>query len=71
MTIKNGRVETPDTIIDENGVRRKIPRMPNIAPVTPPTPDQWKYMTPEQRRQLRILLRNQKLRGVPVPAPTP
>ncbi|HTK37058.1 MAG TPA: serine/threonine-protein kinase [Pyrinomonadaceae bacterium] len=69
MTVRNGRVETPGGYLDENGVWRRVPN-PKIQPVTPPTADQWRYMTPEQRRKLRILLRRQNMRP-PVPDETP
>lgn len=69
MTVRNGRVETSGGYLDENGVWRRIPN-PKIPPITPPTADQWRYMTPEQRRKLRILLRRQNMRP-PVPDNTP
>lgn len=59
MKIKNGRIETPDAIIDENGVRRR--NMPNPpAPNFPSlTREQLRQMTPEQRRRIRqIYLRS-------------
>jgi hypothetical protein len=65
--IKNGRVETPDVIIDENGVRRKTP----IPPIKPPTAEQWRYMTPEDREKLRMLLKKQMLLQHPIPKATP
>ena len=69
MTVRNGRIETPGGYMDENGVWRRIPN-PKIPPITPPTAEQWRYMTPEQRRKLRILLRRQNMRP-PVPDETP
>jgi len=70
MTVRNGRVETPDAFVDENGVWRKRPVAPKAPHITPPTAEQWRYMTPEQRRKLRILLRRQNMRP-PVPDETP
>lgn len=61
--IRNGVVETPDRIIDENGVH---PRPRNAVPPIPP-PD-LRNLTPEQRRRvMRALRRN----GVTVPRPNP
>ena len=68
MTVRNGRVETPGGYLDENGVWRKFPVAPKTPRVTPPTVEQWRFMTPEQRRKLRILLRKQNMRP-PVPDP--
>jgi len=69
MTVRNGRVETPGGYLDENGVWRRI-QNPKIPPIMPPTADQWRYMTPEQRRKLRLLLKRQNMRP-PVPDETP
>jgi serine/threonine protein kinase len=67
MRIRNGVIETPNTYIDENGIRRKIP-----TPVIPKFPDfsgeQLRTMTPEQREKLRILMENQRRNTTP---PTP
>jgi serine/threonine protein kinase len=61
MRIRNGRVETPDSIIDENGIRPRNPKIPQV-PGFPPglTREQIRQMTPEQRRRIRkIYIRNQ------------
>ena len=70
MTVRNGRVETPGGYLDENGVWRKFPVAPKVPHITPPTAEQWRYMTPEQRRKLRILLRRQNM-SPPVPDESP
>lgn len=62
-TIRNGRVETPNSVIDPNGIR---PR-PGVNVPTIPPPD-LRHLTPEQRRRvMRALRRN----GVVVTRPTP
>lgn len=65
MKIRNGVVETPDVYIDENGIRRKVPKvaLPNIRniPEVPLTPDQLRMMTPAQRRRLQQLLERRQL----------
>ncbi|MBC7900633.1 MAG: serine/threonine protein kinase [Saprospiraceae bacterium] len=53
MKITNGRVETPDTIIDENGIR---PQVPNAMP--PVMPPNLRNLTPAQRRRLRMRQQN-------------
>jgi hypothetical protein len=61
--ITDGRIETPNRVIDENGI---TPRTPGAQPPIPP-PD-LRHLTPEQRRRvLRRLRRN----GVIVARPTP
>jgi len=67
VKIRNGVVETPDTYIDENGIRRKIPGM--RIPQPPIDPQTLKYLTPEQREKLKMLNRR-NMRFV-VPRPTP
>jgi serine/threonine protein kinase len=65
VKIHNGRVETPNVIVDENGVVRRIP--PNTgAPLW--NRRQLNQMTPAQRRQMRIYLRNH---NQPYPSPPP
>lgn len=57
MKVKDGRVETPDTIIDENGV---MPRTPRVPPPTGFGPGRYpdpKSLTPAQRRRLYELRR--------------
>jgi serine/threonine protein kinase len=63
VKIRNGRVETPNVIVDENGVVQRIPPNPAL-----PTwnRQQLRNMTPEQRRRMRIYLRNHNQ-----PYPTP
>ena len=55
--INNGRVETPNSIIDENRVRPKGPLPPNL-----------RGLTLEQRRQMRIRRQNNQL-NFPRPRP--
>jgi serine/threonine protein kinase len=72
MTIRDGVIETPDTIIDENGVRRKFPMRPKAVPIKPLTPEQMQYLSPEQQQKLEKLIRDQELRRQQIPArPTP
>ncbi|MEP7076836.1 MAG: hypothetical protein ABI878_13600, partial [Acidobacteriota bacterium] len=60
MRIRSGRVETPDTIIDENGIRRKNGNRPPTPNFPTLTREQMQQMTPQQRRRIRqIYLRNQ------------
>lgn len=57
MKVKDGRVETPDTIIDENGV---MPRAPKVPPPTGFEPGRYpdpSRLTPAQRRRLQELRR--------------
>ncbi len=57
MKIKNGRVETPDSIIDENGITPKTPRVPNIEAPHPVLPPNFNNLTPEQRRRRQMMRR--------------
>lgn len=68
--IKDGRIETPDSVIDENGVHPKFPQRPinpNVRPYI--SPEDMKKLTPEQRRKLRIMM--QRLPRPPADAPAP
>ena len=67
VRIHNGVVETPDTFIDENGVRRKIPGV--VLPQPPMLPPNSQYLTPEQREKLKML--NRRHFRIVVPSPTP
>jgi predicted Ser/Thr protein kinase len=58
MKIRNGKVETPTSIIDEKGV---TPRVPNAEPPYPMMPPNFKSLTPEQRRKLQIMRRRNQL----------
>jgi serine/threonine protein kinase len=80
MKIRNGVVETPDVYIDENGIRRKVPKvgLPNIRniPEVPLTPEQLRMMTPAQRRRLQraleqrqLMLERQRIQPPAVPSP--
>lgn len=66
--IVNGRIETPDGVIDENGVMRRTPPVPGVEPParSMPMPD-LRHLTPEQRRRVLRTLR----RNVVLPRPTP
>lgn len=55
------RIETKDIIIDEKGIRPRVP----VAPMVPPS---FRNLTPAQRRRLRIIRQNQL---PPDPAPSP
>ncbi|NOT48843.1 MAG: serine/threonine protein kinase [Acidobacteria bacterium] len=54
MKIKNGRIETPDSFIDENGVTPKTPSIPPTRPVRMPD---MRNLTPAQRRKMQELRR--------------
>ena len=54
MKITEDKIETPDTIIDENGVRRKLRVNPKINPVHP-IPPGTTYLTPEQIEKLKSI----------------
>lgn len=58
VKIKNGTVETPDTFIDENGVTRKVPPVPPVAPIQMPD---LRHLTPMQRRKVLQQLRRKGL----------
>ena len=66
--ITDDKIETPDTIIDDNGVTPKVPLQPRVRnPRMIPPPD-LSHLTPEQRRRvMRALRRN----GVIIVRPTP
>ena len=66
--IHKGTIESPEVYIDENGIRRSIPK-PMIPPIDIPR-EQLRMMTPQQRRKLRLLMEKQKsLQTPPVPSP--
>lgn len=70
MKITDEGIETPDMIIDDNGIRPKNPKrppLPNQKPLL--TPEQFRNLTPEQKRRLRIIRRNQATRENPPPEP--
>lgn len=60
MKIKNGRVETPDAFIDENGITPKVPAVPNVEPSHPVMPPNLRNLTPQQRRKLQMIRRRNK-----------
>ncbi len=68
MKITDGKIETPDSYIDETGIRRKIP--PAFPGGKPMTPEEFQSLTPAQRRKLRMIWRNHELqkRRIPTPA---
>jgi len=68
VKIHNGILETPEVYIDENGIRRKIPK-PVMPPIPGLTKEQFEVMKPEQRRKLMELMRQQQ-RNNPPAAPT-
>jgi serine/threonine protein kinase len=63
----DGRIETPDRVIDENGVTPRAPITPNVHPVIPPI--DTRYMTPRQRRRLQEILRRNRVTMMPSPSP--
>lgn len=75
VKITDDRIETPDRIIDENGVRPKDPTQPirpgdpNFRPVIPP--EAWQKMTPQQRRKVRLMLQRMPQQPPPNAPPRP
>jgi serine/threonine protein kinase len=71
VVIKDDRIETPDRVIDENGVHPKFPQRRPIDPNFRPniSPEQMKNLTPAQRRKIRMML--QRLPKPPPNAPEP
>jgi hypothetical protein len=63
----DGRIETPDHVIDENGITPRTPTTPNVRPVIPPI--DMRYMTPRQRRRLQEILRRNRVTMMPSPTP--
>ncbi len=61
MKIKDGRVETPDAFIDERGITPKVPNVPDVRVVQPTLPPNFRNLTPEQRRKLKIYRRKNQL----------
>ncbi len=70
VRIKDGMIETPEVYIDENGIRRKIPN-PQVPQMPMITEEQLRALTPDKRRKLRLLMEQQRRRGVPAPSPEP
>lgn len=58
MKIRNGRAETPNSVIDETGVTRKVPNVELPEPVLPPN---FRNLTIEQRRKLQIFRRKNQI----------
>lgn len=69
MKITENGIETPDEIINENGVRRKRPARQQDGQIPVLTPEEMKNLTPEQRRKLRNARRIQILRENALPPP--
>ena len=65
--IVNGRIETPDGVLDEDGFSPRTPADPNVHPVIPPI--DMRHLTPEQRRKLQETLRRNRVRMAPRPTP--
>lgn len=59
-----GRIETPDRIITENGIMRR----PNVQHPPIPPPD-LRHLTPEQRRKVLRALRRSGVQVRPAPSP--
>ncbi len=67
MKVKEGRVETPDSVFDDEGVRPRFPKVPQrVGPNGYPDP---RYLTPAQRRKLQELRRKGLLPSVKKPDP--
>jgi predicted Ser/Thr protein kinase len=61
VKIREGRVETPDKVIDEDGVHPKFPNRrvqidPNFRPLI--SPEDMQKLTPAQRKKIRLMMRN-------------
>ncbi|HUS00009.1 MAG TPA: hypothetical protein VMZ26_18240, partial [Pyrinomonadaceae bacterium] len=65
--ITEDRIETPDAVIDENGITPRQPKTPKVRPEIPPI--DMRYMTPAQRQRLLQTLRRNGVRMMPSPAP--
>jgi serine/threonine protein kinase len=63
----DGTIETPDHVIDENGVTPRTPTAPYVRPAIPPI--DMRYMTPRQRRRLQEILRRNRVTMMPSPSP--
>lgn len=67
LKITEDGIETPDSIIDDQGVRRKNSnlqrrnpnRNPNMVPMPPIPPEALQNMTPEQRQKLKQIRQRQ------------
>jgi hypothetical protein len=68
MKITDKGIVTPDEIIDENGVRRRVPGM-RKRPI-PPLPPEVRYLTPEQLKKIEII-RQKAIQDALRPTPTP
>ncbi|HKP68453.1 MAG TPA: protein kinase [Pyrinomonadaceae bacterium] len=70
MKITDDKIETPDSIIDDNGVTPKVPPQPGMRNRRMiPAPD-LSHLTPEQRRRvMRALRRNNVIIVRPTPTP--
>lgn len=64
VRIRNGRVETPNVTVDENGVVRPTVA-PNVPQIPPLTPEQLRQLTPAQRRQIMMIYRNKRRHPIP------
>ena len=65
----DGTIETPDHIIDENGITPRKPRTPGVQPPVVIPPIDMRYMTPQQRRRLQEALRKHRVTMAPSPTP--
>lgn len=68
MKITDGKIETPDTYIDETGIRHKIP--PAYPGGKPMTAEEFRNLTPAQRRKLRMIWKNHELQKRRPPPPS-
>jgi hypothetical protein len=68
MKITDKGIVTPGEIIDENGVRRRVPGTRN-RPI-PPLPPDVRYLTPEQLKKIEII-RQKAIQDALRPTPTP
>ena len=64
----DGKVETREHVIDENGITPKVRPIPRIGPDGLPDP---RYLTPAQRRKLQELRRRGLLPPLPARSPYP
>jgi len=61
--VTDGKIETGDHVIDENGISPRTPTIPNVNPAIPPI--DMRYMTPRQRRRLQEALRRNRVTTMP------
>ena len=70
--ITDDKIETPDAVIDDNGVVRRTPPPPGVHRPPPViSPSDLRHLTPDQRRRVVRALRRSGITIAPRPSPTP